>query len=249
MFLRIAATVIGLDGVETPERRPPARGAPLRARRRLRRQVSTRDHDEVVAEGLAAKERFAEHFYLPRPRAAAASCWQKRVERGSLGEDELPADLITTMLHHHGDELRPGPGAARVQSSTSPAPPRRPPTPSTTPPWSCCCWLEDHPDEAETGWTTRPSCAALATRRCACTRTSPRSHGVRPPGPDAGERPKGASRPARRWRSTSSRRTATARCRRRRRAISTRVARCRRRPGPTGSPSGPAGTSASGCRW
>ena len=54
----------------------------------------------MVAEGLAAKERFREHFYEPSAARRAELIAQNG--RGELGEDELPTDLLTIMLRHHG---------------------------------------------------------------------------------------------------------------------------------------------------
>ncbi|MBV9359038.1 MAG: hypothetical protein JO023_26315, partial [Chloroflexi bacterium] len=98
LFLRIAATIIGLDDVET------------RARTALLNQYfsvldnaivvkwSERDHAEVVREGLVAKAAFIRDFVAPsverrRPLVAA-------YHAGSLEREQLPMDLLSLMLLH-----------------------------------------------------------------------------------------------------------------------------------------------------
>jgi cytochrome P450 len=63
---------------------------------------STRDHDEVRDEVRRALAEFDEEFV--RPSAARRRELLARVERGGLGEEELPRDILTVLLRH-ADEL------------------------------------------------------------------------------------------------------------------------------------------------
>jgi cytochrome P450 len=68
-------------------------------------KYSTRDHDEVVAEGLEAKQDFVDHFYGPSVERRAELLDRNR--RGELADDDLPTDLLTLMLQHHGEDWDP----------------------------------------------------------------------------------------------------------------------------------------------
>jgi cytochrome P450 len=103
MFLQVAAAVIGLDGVDTPERTDLLESCMYKLNAGFDVKYSMRDHPEVIAEGLAAKEQFREHFYEPSIRRRAELLRQH--EDGEL--DQLPMDLLTLMLRHHVDEPDP----------------------------------------------------------------------------------------------------------------------------------------------
>jgi cytochrome P450 len=102
MFLQIAAAVIGLDGVDTPERTELLERCMYTLNAAFDVKHSTRDHGEVIRDGLMAKESFIEHFYQPS--------MQRRVgllagfAKGEVTESQLPADLLMIMLRHHGDD-------------------------------------------------------------------------------------------------------------------------------------------------
>ena len=57
---------------------------------------TTRDRDEVRRDTLAALGRFEQEFLLPSVERRRALL--DRVARGEIGEDELPSDLLTTLL-------------------------------------------------------------------------------------------------------------------------------------------------------
>lgn len=100
MFLQVAAAVIGFDGVDTPERTELLEQCMYALNAAFDVKYSTRDHAEVIAEGLAAKARFVEHFY--RPSTARRTELLELHAHSELAEDELPSDLLTVLLRHHG---------------------------------------------------------------------------------------------------------------------------------------------------
>ncbi len=99
ILLQIAAAIIGLDAVDTPERTALLARcfAPLDAGVVVK--WSTRDHREVIREGLAEKAAFIQHFVQPslqRRRALVAN-----YQAGRLRRQELPNDLLTLLLLLH----------------------------------------------------------------------------------------------------------------------------------------------------
>ena len=101
MFLQIAAAVIGLDAVDTPERTDLLERCMYALNAAFDVKFSTRDHAEVVAEGLAAKADFVAHFY--RQSAERRAGFLARHRDGSVAEADLPSDLLTAMMRHHDD--------------------------------------------------------------------------------------------------------------------------------------------------
>jgi cytochrome P450 len=102
LFLQIAAAVIGLDDVETPERTALLEECMYSLNAAFDVKFSTGDHAEIVAEGVSAKDRLLENFYTPSADRRAELLAGHR--RGELPDEELPGDLLTIMLHHHGDD-------------------------------------------------------------------------------------------------------------------------------------------------
>lgn len=102
MFLQIAAAVIGLDGVDTPERTGLLERCMYALNAAFDVKYSTRDHGEVIAEGLAAKASFVEYFYRPSTQRRVSLL--ARFAEGEVTESELPADLLTIMLRYHNDD-------------------------------------------------------------------------------------------------------------------------------------------------
>ena len=98
MFLQVAAGVIGLDDPSTPARTDLLEACMYRLNAGFDVKFSTRDHDEVVAEGLEAKRQFVEHFV--GPSLARRTHLVERHRRGELERDELPTDLLTMLLRH-----------------------------------------------------------------------------------------------------------------------------------------------------
>jgi cytochrome P450 len=105
MLLQIAAAIVGLDDVDTPRRT----GLLARQFAALDAGVvvkwSTRDHADVIREGLAAKRDFVSAFVEPsleRRRALVAE-----YQTGSRARGELPNDLLTLMLLHLSPDWDP----------------------------------------------------------------------------------------------------------------------------------------------
>jgi cytochrome P450 len=105
IFLQVAAGVIGLDDATSPARTDLLEACMYRLNAGFDVKFSTRDHDEVVAEGLEAKRQFVEHFVGPSLERRAALV--ERHRRGQLEREELPSDLLTMLLRH--DVGRPDP--------------------------------------------------------------------------------------------------------------------------------------------
>lgn len=99
IFLQLAAAVIGFDEVDTPERTDLLESCMYALNAAFDVKFSTRDHAEVVAEGLGAKGRFVEHFYRPSTERRAALL--RRCRSGAIAESDLPRDLLTIMMQHH----------------------------------------------------------------------------------------------------------------------------------------------------
>ena len=99
MFLQVAAAFIGLDDIETPERTELLERCMYKLNAAFDVKYATRDHSEVVVEGLDAKKDFIEHFYGPSVKRRAELL--VRHKRGDLSDEELPRDLLTLMLQHH----------------------------------------------------------------------------------------------------------------------------------------------------
>ncbi|MFC7658687.1 cytochrome P450 [Pseudonocardia benzenivorans] len=101
MLHRIAAATTGIDGVDTPE-------ATERFRRFLEDlgaaatvEWSTKDHDEVLAYGLARRAEFVEEFFGPSQERRKRIVEEFRA--GRIAREDVPVDLLT-LLHLHWDD-------------------------------------------------------------------------------------------------------------------------------------------------
>lgn len=101
-LLRVTAAMVGLDGVDDHESAEQLRLLAERLGEGAAVEWSTRDHDVVIAEALAAKERFVEQFYAPSYERRAALV--EAHSRGEIGDDELPPDLLTVIIRHRRDD-------------------------------------------------------------------------------------------------------------------------------------------------
>jgi cytochrome P450 len=102
MFLQVAAQIIGLDGVDTEARTARLNRYFTALDNAIVVKWSTRDHQEVIREGLEAKTGFIRDFVAPaleRRRALIADFQAGRVQR-----EALPLDLFTLMLLHPSPE-------------------------------------------------------------------------------------------------------------------------------------------------
>src|SRR4051794_13139401 len=102
ILLQIAAAIIGLDAVDSAERTALLADyfAPLDAGVVVK--WSSRDHAEVIREGLAAKAGFIRDFVGPsleRRRALLAEH-----QAGNLKRADLPNDLLMLMMMHPNPE-------------------------------------------------------------------------------------------------------------------------------------------------
>jgi cytochrome P450 len=97
-FCPVSAAFLGIDGVDTSERRRRFLEYVDGMRPAGDIEWETRDHREVLREGLSFKEEFTQEFYSPslERRRRLVEEWRA----GQLSEAELPLDLITTMLRH-----------------------------------------------------------------------------------------------------------------------------------------------------
>jgi cytochrome P450 len=102
MFLQIAAAVIGLDGVDTPERTKLLEECMYALNAGFDVKYATREHAEVIKEGLEAKARFAEYFY--RPSALRRKQLLAELGKGEIAESDLPQDLLTILLRNHSED-------------------------------------------------------------------------------------------------------------------------------------------------
>jgi cytochrome P450 len=88
--------------VDTPERTSALEECLYALNAAFDVKYSTDDHDEVIAAGLAAKDRFRDEFF--EPSVARRTELLARVGSGELDEEKLPTDLLTIMLRHHAGE-------------------------------------------------------------------------------------------------------------------------------------------------
>lgn len=101
MLHRIAARVVGVDGVDTPAGVERFRDLVARIGEGASAEWSTRDHDEVIREGMAYRQQFLDEFLVPSQRRRVDLVDRHR--RGEIDRGELPTDLLT-LLHLHRDE-------------------------------------------------------------------------------------------------------------------------------------------------
>ncbi|MBS1881326.1 MAG: cytochrome P450 [Actinobacteria bacterium] len=95
MFIQVAAAVIGLDDVNSPERTALLESCMYKLNTAFDVKFSTREHAEVIAEGLEAKEVFRDSFFAPS--------YERRRAMLEAGED-VPTDLLVVLLRHHGED-------------------------------------------------------------------------------------------------------------------------------------------------
>jgi cytochrome P450 len=98
MLLQIAAAFIGLDGVATPERTDRLLACAGVLQEAVDVKWATRDHKEVVTEGLEAKRIFIDEFL--RASQQRRKQLLREYREGVADASALPSDLITVMLLH-----------------------------------------------------------------------------------------------------------------------------------------------------
>jgi cytochrome P450 len=101
LFLQVAAALIGLDDVDTPERTQLLEDCVHRLDVAFDVKFSTRDHAEVIVEGLAAKEILVEHFFWPSAQRRQDLLAGEAA--GTVAADDVPDDLLTALLRHRSE--------------------------------------------------------------------------------------------------------------------------------------------------
>lgn len=99
----ITAAVVGLDGVDTEERIVRLEDISRRLGEGASVEWSTRDHGEVMAEAMEAKDDLLAEYYsdsLERRRDLVA-----RWRTGEVAREDLPIDLLTIVLEREGDDF------------------------------------------------------------------------------------------------------------------------------------------------
>jgi cytochrome P450 len=98
MLHRIAAIVIGIDGIDTPERIERFRWYHDRLAEAMQVEWTERDHDEVIRQGLKHRDDFVAELFGPSVRRRQDLI--ARFRAGELSREELPEDLLTLLYLH-----------------------------------------------------------------------------------------------------------------------------------------------------
>jgi cytochrome P450 len=106
VLVRVAAAIIGLDEIETPERVRTLSDYADGVAGGINVRWSKRPHAEVIEEAVVARDAFASEFY--ERSSARREALVQRSMRGELSVNELPADLITLMLLDKKDQWDEG---------------------------------------------------------------------------------------------------------------------------------------------
>lgn len=97
-FCPVSAAFLGIDGVDTPQRQERFLDYLDGMRPAGDIEWETRDHREVLREGLLYKHLFAQEFFQPSLRRRRQLIDDCRL--GQLSEADLPLDLLTVMLRN-----------------------------------------------------------------------------------------------------------------------------------------------------
>ncbi len=95
---RITALVTGVDGVDTPAKTARFQHLVETLEAAVGVEWSTRDHDEVLQEGIAGRRALIEEFLLPSLQRRIALV--ERMRAGEIGKQDLPVDLLTLLASH-----------------------------------------------------------------------------------------------------------------------------------------------------
>ena len=101
-LVHVTAAVIGIDGVDDPERALELQTIAKEVGEGVSVEWSIGDHREVIQTALEARERFVRDHYAPS--LARRRALLDAVEREEASADELPLDLLTTLLRHHAED-------------------------------------------------------------------------------------------------------------------------------------------------
>lgn len=98
-LVHVTAAVIGLDGVDDEATASELQTIAKQVGEGVSVEWTVGDHRAVIETALAARARFVEQHYAPA--LARRRGLLEQVDRGVLAEDDLPLDLLTTLLRHH----------------------------------------------------------------------------------------------------------------------------------------------------
>jgi len=98
-LLQMTAAMVGLDGVDTPERAERLRQLAVQIGEGAAVEWSTRPHDEVIAGALVAKQAYVDEYYQ-------ASIDERRRRLAARTDENAPIDndLLTLLLVHFADD-------------------------------------------------------------------------------------------------------------------------------------------------
>jgi cytochrome P450 len=149
MLHRISAKVVGVDGVDTPERTERFRVMIASLSDAAAGQWAVGDRDELMKEGLAARKVLIDEFL--RPSLEHRRALVRQFKAGDLQQGDLPKDVLTLICLHDKD----GPGdpdhdayvwrectlfiSASTQTTTHSLPHIV---------WHISRWIEAHPEDA-----------------------------------------------------------------------------------------------------
>ena len=102
-FFQLAASIIGLQGVDDLEQAEALRRFSEPINMAMRAYYETGDHDEMLRRGLEVKEEFRERYF--DPAYAHHEELLAKVERGEIAASELPHDLLTLVVRGDDPEL------------------------------------------------------------------------------------------------------------------------------------------------
>ncbi len=100
-FIGISASVTGVDDAEDPMRRLRLQGLVAKLEAASGVEWSTRDHAEVLEEGIVARRELIRDFLGPALQRRVDLV--RRVRAGELSKSELPMDLLSTLAQDGED--------------------------------------------------------------------------------------------------------------------------------------------------
>jgi len=98
MLHRIAAAVIGIDGIDTPERIERFKWFHDRLAEAMQVEWAEGDHDAVIARGVEHRADFVSELFGPSVQRRKDLI--ARYKAGELSQEDLPEDLLTLLYLH-----------------------------------------------------------------------------------------------------------------------------------------------------
>ena len=106
VLVQVTAAVIGLDGVDDPDSALRLQTIAKQVGEGVSVEWSVVDHQQVIDTALAARGEFVRDYY--RPALDRRRALLERVGCGALSEDDLPHDLLMSLLRYHADDWDDG---------------------------------------------------------------------------------------------------------------------------------------------